>query len=105
MTINRGLLVYGFVMAGLVALAIQFKPSAEDVRRDVHRAIAVRAATDRGDVEGIGDAASGDVTGLAITDIETRDWVLARSHVSEFEGERFSCVAGVGFVICDTPEK
>jgi hypothetical protein len=92
--LKRYLTVVGVIFAVIIALGLWLKPPAERMQQAVDIALAeyVRAKT------GAGEPAP------VVTSTETRDWIVAVSHVARIGEETFSCVGGFKVTFCFSPD-
>ncbi len=92
--LKRYLTVVGVIFAVIIALGLWLKPPAEQMQQAVEISLAeyVRAKT----------AAGG--TAPVVTSTETRDWIVAVSHVARIGQATFSCVGGFKVTFCVSPD-
>ena len=91
--LKRYLAVMGVLALGLAGLGVWLKPSPETMRETVEQGLAeyARVKTEAGE------------TLPAVTHQESRDWLLAVSHVATVGDETFFCVGGFKVTYCDIP--
>jgi len=91
--LKRYFAVMGVLLLGLAGLGLWLKPSVETMQEAVGRGLAeyARVKTEAGE------------TVPAVTHQESRDWLVAVSHVATVGDESFFCVGGFKVTYCDIP--
>lgn len=92
--LKRYLTVVGVIFAVIIALGVWLKPPVEQMQQGVDTALAeyVRVKTAAGEAAPV------------VTSTETRDWIVAVSHVARIGEATFSCVGGFKVTFCISPD-
>lgn len=92
--LKRYLTVVGVIFAVIIALGVWLKPPVERMQEAVEMSLAeyTRAKTDAGEAAPV------------VTSTETRDWIVAVSHIARIGEGTFSCVGGFKVTFCVSPD-
>ncbi|MEZ5938697.1 MAG: hypothetical protein R3C52_10835 [Hyphomonadaceae bacterium] len=114
MSLRRGVLLYLVVVAAILLLLAQCKPSEGELKDQVHSAVHAYAAARAGRVDDMvaaadhlnGEAADPEHERVDAALLHGRmtDWLLARSYAVDFDGVTFSCWGVANVAICFTPD-
>lgn len=92
--VKRYLMVVGVILAVIIALGVWLKPPVEQMRNGLETGIAqYRQAKQK--------------TGgppPVITHQESRDWLIAVSHIATVDEKTYACVGAFKVTVCNTPD-
>lgn len=91
---KRYLTVVGIILAAIIGLGLWLKPPLEKVREGVEEGIAAYAKAES-------EAGGPPPT---VTQQESRDWIIAVSHVASIGDKTFYCIGGFKVTFCASPE-
>ncbi len=91
---KRYLIVVGVILIVLIAGGVWLKPSPEKLRESVEAGLTeyARAKTEAGE------------TMPAVAHQESRDWIIAASHVATVGDKTFFCIGGFKVTYCQSPD-
>lgn len=92
---QRWLTVFGIGVVVLIGLGVWLKPPVEDMEEAVGRALEAYVAA---------RTAAGE-TLPAVSSRESRDWIVAVSHVAQLGDHTFSCASGYKVTFCASPDE